>query len=344
MKRTRREFLAGATAAAALLPGAAPSWAAGADAVVAGAKSEKGLVWYDHYDHDEVQNIFKAFRADHPTVQGAEFIDVPSAQKIARIMQESMAGGPTSDIILLEVNGLQALADRGYLAKADWAALGTPVSPTTIPSESMVLVATVINVILYNTRIVPEAEAPKNWDDIVDPKWTGRSGHWLRAPEFPQLVPVLGEEKTRDLAKRLAAQKPRMFDGLFPLSQAVGAGELAVCLTSFDSGTRVIESGAPVKMVPLEVTPVNLLYGGVLKYGPSPNTAQLFLSWLATKNGGLVFEKMTRRGNFFIPQSKTAEFVKGGKLSYFEPAQAIREAKRLNALEAEISKMFQGRA
>src|SRR5262245_10466485 len=203
MKRTRREFLANAAAAAAAFGNAAPSRAAGADAVAAAAKSEKGLVWYDHYDHDEVQNIFKAFRSDNPTVQGTEFIDVPSAQKIARIMQESMAGGPTSDIILLEVNGLQALADRGFLVTADWAALGAPNSSTTIPSESMVLVATVINVTLYNTRIVSGAEAPKSWDDIVDPKWTGRTGHWLRVPEFPQLLPVLGEEKTRDLAKRL---------------------------------------------------------------------------------------------------------------------------------------------
>jgi hypothetical protein len=49
---------------------------------------------------------------------------------------------------------------------------------------------------------------------------------------------------------------------------------------------------------------VNLLYGGVLNYGASPNIAQLFLIWLATKNGGLVFEKMTRRGNSFIPNRK----------------------------------------
>lgn len=343
MKRTRREFLSGAAAGAAFLASAGPSRGAGADAVVAGAKSEKGLVWYDHYDHDEVQIIFKAFRAAYPAVQGAEFIDVPSAQKIARIMQESMAGGPTSDIILLEVNGLQALANRGFLVETDWASLGAPASATTIPSDTMVLVTTATYVILYNTRIVPEAEAPKSWDEVVDPKWTGRTGHWLRAPEFPQLMATIGEDKVRDLAKKMSAQKPRMFDGLFPLTQAVGAGELAVCVTSFDSATRVTESGAPVKMVPLDVTPVNLLYGGVLKYGSSSNTAKLFLSWLATKDGGLIFEKTTRRGNLFIPESKTAEFLKGRKISYFEPEQALRDAARLNGLEVEISKMLQGR-
>ena len=343
MKRTRREFLAGAAAGAALLGGIGPSQAAGADAVIAGAKSEKGLVWYDHYDHDEVQAIFKAFRAAYPTVQGAEFIDVPSAQKIARIMQESMAGGPTSDIIFLEVNGLQSLSDRGFLTKSNWASLGAPASATTTPNDSMVLVTTAIYVILYNTKIVPDAEAPKSWDEVVDPKWTGRTGHWLRAPEFPQLLAVLGEEKVRDLAKKMSAQKPRMFDGLFPLAQAIGSGELSVCVTSFDSARRVIESGAPVKMVPLDVTPANLLYGGVLKHGQSPNTAQLFLSWLATKNGGLIFEEMTRRGNLFIPESKTAEFLKGRKVSFFDPAQAIKDTTRLNRLEAEISKMLQGR-
>src|SRR6202012_1963565 len=140
------------------------------------------------------------------------------------------------------------------------------------------------------TRISPEDGATQSVDELVDPTWTGRPGHWLRAPDFPQLRAVLGEDKTRDLARRMSAQKPRMFDGLFPLAQAIGSGELSVCVTSFDSATRVIESGAPVRMTPLDVTPVNLLYGGVLKHGQSPNTAQLFLSWLATKNGGLIFE------------------------------------------------------
>ena len=53
MKPTRREFIAGAVAGAAFLGGTGLSRAAGAEAVIAGAKSEKGLVWYDHYDHDD---------------------------------------------------------------------------------------------------------------------------------------------------------------------------------------------------------------------------------------------------------------------------------------------------
>src|SRR5436853_7852766 len=31
-----------------------------------------------------------------------------------------------------------------------------------------------VNVIAYNTKLVPAAEAPKGWKDLLDPKWRGK--------------------------------------------------------------------------------------------------------------------------------------------------------------------------
>ncbi len=98
--RDRRRFLQGVAAAAGSLAAPRGAGAASRDAVIEAAQAEGGLVWYDHYDRAAAEGIFAGFQRAHPFVKKAEFVDVPSAQKTAKIVQESMAGGPTTDVLL----------------------------------------------------------------------------------------------------------------------------------------------------------------------------------------------------------------------------------------------------
>ena len=337
----RRDVLRLVAAGAIAAPGIAR--AATREEVIEAAKKEGGLVWYDHYDRDASEAILAAFQKQYPFVKKPEFVDVPSAQKTARVVQESSAGGPTADVLLNDAAVQQNLWDRGFLLDADWAALGVPVSPITVPRPHMVLALTPPYVVLYNTNLVKEADVPKSWDEAVDAKWRGQTGHWMRASFFVGLLPALGEEKARDLLTRLAALKPRLFDGQFPLAQAVGSGEIALAITAYDSAIRIVEKGAPVKLIGLDPTNISMICGGVLKHGRNPNTARLFLAWLASPEGALKFESETKRGNYFVKGTKTAELIKDRKVSYFTPEQTIAQSKKLNALEVEFSRKLAGR-
>ncbi len=342
--QNRRRFLAtAAIAGSATLGLRLPAGAAVNGLAAEAAKEEKPLSWYDHYDPKEVHILFDAFQKQYPFLKTPEFIDVPSAQKTARIIQESMAGGPTSDILFLEPSGLQQLADRGLIREVDWKQFGVDATTMTGPTPNMALVTTAIFVALTNKNLVNDADAPATWDAAFDSRWAGRTGHWTRASEFMQLIPAYGEDKVRDLVRKLTALKPRMFDGLFPLAQAVGSGEIATCVTAYDSAVRVIESGAPVRMTRLDVSPASLLYGSVLKFGANPNTAKLFISWLATTDGALTFEKATRRGNYLIDQSETAKFLRGGRVSYLKPDILIKESARFAKMETDFNRMLEGR-
>ena len=122
----RRAFLQMLAAAAATGGLAAPRRASAAtrEAVIEAAKAESGLVWYDHYDRTASEGILADFQRAYPFVKKVEFVDVPSAQKTAKIMQESMAGGPTTDVLLHGAAVTQSLYDRGLLLEADWARIG----------------------------------------------------------------------------------------------------------------------------------------------------------------------------------------------------------------------------
>ena len=344
--RHRREFLqmlAGAAAATGMMTEPKPAGAASRDQVIEAAKAESGLIWYDHYDSNAAQGILSNFQQVYPFVKKVEFVDVPSAQKTAKIVQESTAGGPTADVLLHGAAVTQSLFDRGLLLETDWAALGVVPSPVLTPTPYMIVATTAPYAALCNTDLVKGADIPQNWDDMVNPKWKGHTGHWMRAAFFIDMIPAIGEQGARDLAAKLAALQPRLFDGQFPLAEAVGSGELALAITAYNSAVRMVEKGAPVKLIILDPTPVPLITGSVLKYGKNPNTARLFLAWLGTPDGAILFEKMTKRGNYFVAGTQISTVLKGHKLSYFTAAQSIAEAKKLNALETEFSRKIAGR-
>ena len=110
--------------------------------MIEAAKGEGGLVWYDHYDRAASEGILAAFQRAYPFVKKVEFVDVPSAQKTAKIIQESMAGGPTTDVLLHGAAVTQSLFDRGLLLETDWAALGVATSPVMTPTSYMIVATT----------------------------------------------------------------------------------------------------------------------------------------------------------------------------------------------------------
>jgi iron(III) transport system substrate-binding protein len=339
----RREFarLATACGAALALPG--HGRAATRDEIIEAAQKESGLVWYDHYDRDAAEAILAAFKKTYPFVKKPEFVDTPSAQKTAKITQESTAGGPTADVLLNDAVVQQQLWERGFLLEADWGALGVPVSPTTTPTKYMLMALTPPYVVLSNNDQVKQTDIPRTWDDAVSEKWRGKTGHWMRASFFVGLLPALGEDKARDLVTKLAALKPRLFDGQFPLAQAIGSGEIAQGIVAYDSAIRIVEKGAPVTMTSIEPSTLSTICGSVLKHGRNPNTARLFLAWLATPEGAIKFESETKRGNYFVEGTATRKLLAGQKVSYHQPADAIAQSKKLNGLEVEFSRRLAGR-
>ena len=59
-----------------------------------------------------------------------------------------------------------------------------------------------------------------------------------------------GADKVRDYVRKLAALEPRLYQGTYPLAQAVGAGEVDVGVVgSYDASMRILQKGAPLKMV-----------------------------------------------------------------------------------------------
>jgi len=145
----------------------------------------------------------------------------------------------------------------------------------------------------YNTLLVTEAEAPKNYEDLADPKWKGKIAFdrpsILMASGFlfAELSPLWGEERWTTIMKGIAANDPILTETVADAFQKILAGEAAVgivvCndyISAKEKGIEVIEINYP-KPITIGVT-INL---AICTNAPHPMMAMLFTQWITSADG-----------------------------------------------------------
>jgi hypothetical protein len=113
--------------------------------------------------------------------------------------------------------------------------------PTTFkdPSAMWTGFSARVRVIAYNTKIVPEADAPKSVLELADPRWKGQVA--IADPRFGStsfhvaaLYVALGDQKADDFFRRLKANGVKIVSGNSVVRDMVVKGEVKVGLTDTD--------------------------------------------------------------------------------------------------------------
>ncbi|MQA84535.1 MAG: extracellular solute-binding protein [Streptosporangiales bacterium] len=145
--------------------------------------------------------------------------------------------------------------------------------------------------ILYNTEQVEAAQAPKGWNDLLDPRWRGRMV--MEDPtkfggSFGTLNHLMFDGGYDErFVQRLSAQNVHLVATAAASGTAVATGEFPVAATyPYSFYIRDKAKGAPVEFV-FPVDGGNHLsphYLALLSGAPHPNAAKL-LTWLFTPEG-----------------------------------------------------------
>ena len=111
-----------------------------------------------------------------------------------------------------------------------------------------------LRVIIYNTSLVPAAEAPTSVLDLADAKWRNQVA--IADPRFGStsfhvaaLYAQLGDARADAFFTQLKANGVRIVDGNSVVRDLVAKGEIKVGLTDSDDVSVALESGLPVAMV-----------------------------------------------------------------------------------------------
>jgi iron(III) transport system substrate-binding protein len=160
----------------------------------------------------------------------------------------------------------------------------------------------VLNIGLYmlatNTGKVQAADAPKSWNDLLDPKWLGQEavGH----PGYSGAIGVMAVTLQRlygwDFFTRLEKNKPQVGRSADDPVTLLNAGERTVGLgVSLATTLLSLSRGNPLSVIyPSDGTLAVNSPSAIPKNAPHPNAAKLFMEFTA----GPGYAKVVR--NFFI--------------------------------------------
>ncbi len=139
-------------------------------------------------------------------------------------------------------------------------------------------------VIVYNTELVAEEDAPRTWADLADPKWHRQVVHAnpaVSSSSYAAMVTWL-EIGGWDLVESLARNQIIAESSSAPFTQ-VGQGENPVGVAYEEGAFRWLPSGRIEIVYPEDG--VALLPGGlfIVRDGPNPDAAYAFADFLLAK-------------------------------------------------------------
>jgi iron(III) transport system substrate-binding protein len=148
----------------------------------------------------------------------------------------------------------------------------------------------------YNTNLVKPEEVPNSYEDLVNPRWTGRVGiEGSDVDWFGAVVKSMGEEKGLAFFRKLADSKPQIRTGHTLMAELVASGEIALAATLYNHNVeRLIVKGAPVKWKAIPPTFGRPNAIGVAKRAPHPHAALLFVDFMLSKEGQTILKERNR--------------------------------------------------
>ena len=342
MFRNRAAIGTFACASLALLAGQARAQAP--DALYEAAKKEGLVTWYSVILANEAAlPLARAFEARYPGIK----IDHQRANTMLnakKVIDEARAGvikgdvfdGSTTVVPILEAGLVEpyvppnaaAIPEQYRDARGRW--------------NAVLLEFLAVG---YNADMVAPADVPKTREDLLDPRWRGKM-IWSSTPGFTggggyvaNTLMDMGEEKGMAFLARLKAQEitPHPGDG-HAVIELLAARKFPLGLQIFNHHT-FIERGLGhniqwVKMEPVLSFSNNM---GIVRGGPHPNAARLFVNFALSPEGQTII-----RDGRHIPSSREIEALEpslknGFRVNYVSPVLA---AEKMAGWQAAYDKIF----
>jgi iron(III) transport system substrate-binding protein len=249
--------------------------------LVEAAKKEGKLNWYTSTNLTESKPLLDDFEKAYG-IKG-EIIRASGEKTLNRIVTEGRAGRWDFDVVT--ISEVDALIDAKLLM-----AYRSPEARTFIPEfkdANGYWTAVYVNytTIGYNTKLVSEKEAPKQWEDLLDPKWKGKiSIDQEPYTWFGTLHKAWGRERAQKYMRAMAKQDIQWRKGHTLIAQLMSAGEFPIGVIYAHRTEEMKTRGAPIEWVnsvnPLAVT---LNSAGVSTKPQHPNAARVFVDFLLSR-------------------------------------------------------------
>jgi len=259
--------------------------------LVEGAKKEKKVVFYTTMDLPQTIEVVSDFVQKYPFL-GLELYPLETETLVKKIQDEARSGISTWDVLLGGGGLLQPLLEANLLVSYR-SPQRQAISEALNDSEGY-WSAYYINpyVLSFSTTLVKEAEIPRTYDELLEPRWKGNriaidsTAHGL----LRGLTLAWGEDKAVAYLKRLADQQPVMARASITAVDSMHTGKVSLVIARapvVQGYKRKLRS--PIDWIFLEPIVAQIDAVMLSSRSPHPNGARLFVDFVLSKEGQSAF-------------------------------------------------------
>ena len=261
------------------------SLALGASAAQAQSQlPESEVIFYVSANLTTGQTLANAFKEKHPGVD-VKIYRTSGENMINKIATEKRAGKILFDVIFGA--SVPFLPSMQVLQPYESPEFAAHLPKFRDPKHLWAAVAMNYYVLAYNGNLVPENEIPKDWPDLLDPKW--KKNIAMDPEEFSWLAGMesyLGEKEAEKLLTGLGKQEIEWRKGHSNFAQLLAAGEFKVGL-GYAHGIEELKSkGAKVDWIKTtKPIVVDVQAVGLSVKPPHPVAAKLLYDFILSVEG-----------------------------------------------------------
>ena len=256
------------------------------------AKAEGKVVWYTSTPIEQGQKIADAFQKQYGIK--VEMFRSGGSAILRRFQQEMDAGRVAADVLThSEPAAAGALGKKGFFVA--FKPKNFDKVPDAAKDPTGLFIGQRLNMMTHYLRgdRIAEADEPKTWNDLLDPKYKGKLV--MTDPSFTSLqVSVVGtmtKERGWGFYEKLRASDVMIVQGNQQVSDMLKRGERLIAVGALDSYAADLKrEGHQVKtLYPSDGVFIIPSPTSVVKGSPHPNAAKLFAEFMIGDDAQKVF-------------------------------------------------------
>ena len=264
-----------------------------------GAKKEGKFLWYTSLI--AYKEIVKIFESKYPGVT-VETYRASGTQLATRVLAEARSKRYLGDVVETSPPGLMVLRDSQlllpytspYLSEYPEAAKQKAARGLvfwTTDRESYIGVG-------YNKNIMPAADIPKNFDDLLKPALKGKMAI-SNDDVAARLIGAMLKSKGEGFIKKLKEQDVTVHGVSGPgFNELLVSGEVALSFTAIQSNIgHAVDKGASVAWVPMDLVPAIAGGAAVFAHAQRPHAALLLIDFFLSPEGQKMLVETFRHGS-----------------------------------------------
>jgi iron(III) transport system substrate-binding protein len=259
------------------------------------AKKEGALLIYHSPNLEDIKKLADKFHERYPSIAVQQYRNSVTSL-YPRIRMEARAGVYKPDVIIINAIYNYLLKKEGLLRAYDIPERKSIRKELQFAGGYYDPLFMNTYVMAYNTRLVQPENAPKTYQDLLDPRWKGKICIVGTIYEwYLGMQKYMQEEAADSYLRKLSDQNVIVRSDRTLVAQLLAAGEFSIAVGVYANEVEKLKSmRAPIEWVGASPVVANMPSMSIASHAPHPSAAQLFINFSLSREGQTVVRDFKR--------------------------------------------------